>query len=365
MLAFLSPHGATPSTLPNANSGDDPMARPASKFAVIQNDKSRDELVTLWKTHPLHYTRVRAHAILLSGQEYTVKQITEIFGVDRDSVASWIDRFNTAGAASLEDDDRPGASPGLDEEEQAKLRDLFKRFPNRPSHVRSELEKVTGKSVCRETIRRYAKRFGLSWKRFRRNLRKMRDEKAFRVAQAELAELLAEPDLDVVYFDESGFSVKGVIPYGWTTKGERASVPITGNRGSSVQVLGLKRQDGGVNSYLHKGTVNSEIVISVLDDYSSQLVRTTVVVLDNSPCHTSGAFSNRLEEWKKRGLLVYFLPPYSPELNGIEPFWKKLKYQLLSPGAWEKFRTLIANLTSKLVQIGETTYLPSMQNYAE
>jgi hypothetical protein len=66
-----------------------------------------------------------------------VKQITEIFfGVDRDSVASWIDRFNTGGATSLEHNVRPGGDPGLDDEEQAKLRWLFKRFPNRPSHVR-------------------------------------------------------------------------------------------------------------------------------------------------------------------------------------------------------------------------------------
>jgi hypothetical protein len=144
-----------------------------------------------------------------------------------------------------------------------------------------------------------------------------------------LTELLAEPDLDIVYFKEPGFSIKGVIPYGWTTKGERASMPFTGNRGSSVQVLGLKRQDGEVNSYLHKGTVNSETVISVLDDYSSQPVRTTVIVLDNSPCHTSGAFKNRLEVWKKRGLLVDPLPTYSPELNGIEPFWKKLGFNSL------------------------------------
>ena len=58
------------------------MAGPASKFAVIQNDASRDELVTLWKTHPHHCTRVRAHAILLSAQKKTIKDFAEIFGFD-------------------------------------------------------------------------------------------------------------------------------------------------------------------------------------------------------------------------------------------------------------------------------------------
>lgn len=31
---------------------------------------------------------------------------------------------------------------------------------------------------------------------------------------------------------------------------------------------------------------------------------------------------------------VYHLPPYGPELNAIERFWKKLKYQLLPVAAW-------------------------------
>lgn len=341
------------------------MARPASKFANISSDEAREELVTLWKTHPHHYTRVRAHAILLSGQKYTIKQITEIFGVDRDSVASWIDRFNAAGATALEDDDRPGGPPALNEDEQATLRDLFKRFPNRPARVQSELERLTGKSLCRETIRRYARRFGLSWKRFKRDLRKKRDEKAFRTAQAELAELLSEPELDVVYFDEAGFSVKGVVPYGWTPVGERASVPTTGNQGSVVQALGLAHQNGDVAAYLHQGTVRSETVMAVLDDYCRQLDRTTVVILDNASCHQSAAFHERMEYWSERGLLVYYLPPYSPELNAIERLWRKLKYQYLPPTAWEKCKTLISTLTSKLAEIGEVTYLPSMQRYAQ
>lgn len=341
------------------------MARPASKFAVIPDDQSRKELVTLWKTHPHHYTRVRAHAILLSSEEYTVKQITEIFGVDRDSVRSWIDRFNEGGATALKDEDRPGGPPGLDDEEQATLRELFERFPNRPARVQSELERLTGKSVCRETIRRYAKRFGLSWKRFKRDLRKKRDEKLFRTAQSELAELLAEPDLDVVYFDEAGFSVKGVVPYGWTPIGERASVPLTGNQGSSVQALGLEHQNGEASVYLHRGTVNTQTVISVLDDYSRQIDRTTVIILDNASCHRSAAFQDQVETWAERGLLVYYLPPYSPELNAIERLWKKIKYQYLPPTAWERLRTLISTLTSTLTEIGEVTFLPSMERYAQ
>jgi hypothetical protein len=43
---------------------------------------------------------------------------------------------------------------------------------------------------------------------------------------------------------------------------------------------------------------------------------------------------------------------------------EKTRFQLLAPGAREKFRTLIDNLTSKLVEIDAANYLPSMQSYA-
>ena len=75
-----------------------------------------------------------------------------------------------------------------------------------------------------------------------------------------------------------------------------------------------------------QATLRNLFIISVLDDYSSQIDRTTVIVLDNASRHTSAAFCDRLETGAERGLLVYHIPPYSPELNTIELLWKKLKY---------------------------------------
>lgn len=341
------------------------MARPSTKFADVISEEQRKELTDMWKSHHCHYTRVRAHAVLLSGQGYEISQIVDIFGVDRDSVSSWIDRFNQSGANSLEDKDHPGAPPMLDEKEQEVLKQLFNKYPNRPSKILTELETQTGKKMSKWSLRNYASRFGLSWKRFRRSLKQKRDEKAFRLAQQELAELVADPELNVVYFDEAGFSLKGVVPYGWQPTGQRYDVPVTGAHGSNVQVLGLESQDGTTAAYLHKGYVTSETVIEVFDDYCETLTETTVVVLDNASCHTSGAFHARLDDWAEQGLLVYHLPPYSPELNPIERFWKKLKYQLLPAQAWERFQGLLATLTTTLVEFGEVTYMPSIHNYAE
>ncbi|MBB3210607.1 archaellum biogenesis protein FlaJ (TadC family) [Rhodopirellula rubra] len=64
-------------------------------------------------------------------------------------------------------------------------------------------------------------------------------------------------------------------------------------------------------------------------------------------------------------MLVYNIPPYSPELNAIERLWKKLKYQLMPANAWERFKTMLDTLTSKLAELGEVTYMPSLHHYAE
>lgn len=341
------------------------MARPASKFASIKNPLQRDELTALWKTDPHHYTRMRAHAVLLSSEGFDVSTLCRIFSVDRDSITSWIDRFELGGPEALKDADRPGGPQKLSQEDQKILKELFAQFPHWPSKVLAELQQRTGKQIAESTLRDYARRLNLKWKRLGRSLRKQRDQQAFERARQELAELLEEPELDVVYFDEAGLSLKGVVPYGWQPVGERLEVPVTGAHGSTIQVLGLQHADGSVDSYLHKGPVGSETVIAVLEDYSTRIARPTVVVLDSASVHTSSAFRDALEHWAERGLRVYHLPPYSPELNAIERFWKKLKYQLLPVGAWESFTTLLGHATTALCALGETTYLPSLEGYAE
>src|SRR6056297_44126 len=100
-------------------------------------------------------------AICLRGQGYEISRISDIFGVDRDSVSSWIDRFNQGGADALEDADHPGPPPMLDEQEQEVLKRLFKKHPNRPAKILEELERETGKKMSKWTLPNYAKQAGV------------------------------------------------------------------------------------------------------------------------------------------------------------------------------------------------------------
>jgi transposase len=50
-----------------------------------------------------------------------------------------------------------------------------------------------------------------------------------------------------------------------------------------------------------------------------------VVVLDNASSHRSHAVRDALPRLEERGIRLYYLPPYSPELNAIEPLFGVIK----------------------------------------
>ncbi|MDR2810274.1 MAG: transposase [Tannerellaceae bacterium] len=36
---------------------------------------------------------------------------------------------------------------------------------------------------------------------------------------------------------------------------------------------------------------------------------------------------SKIQQWLKQDLFIFFLPPYSPELNMIEILWRFIKYK--------------------------------------
>ncbi len=139
-MAFASISRALPGTL---HGRIQIMARPVTKYAKVSK-KQRDQLRHLLRTHRLPSHRRRAHAILLSDQEYAAAEIAEIIEAHPESVRVWIDQFNEHGIDGLEDRPRSGGTPMLNDDQQQSLRDLMETFPNQPRKVISELASETG-----------------------------------------------------------------------------------------------------------------------------------------------------------------------------------------------------------------------------
>jgi transposase len=199
-----------------------------------------------------------------------------------------------------------------------------------------------GIEVTKKTLKRFLKSLGYSYKRARAKIKKQ-DDKKFQEAKKEIEHLKGEvakdDSLNLYFFDESSFSLTPNIPYGWSPKNE--TIMLEATRSKSLKVLGFLGLDNQLKSYTTMGTIDALFVISIFDDFVEQLPKNTktIVILDNAPTHTSKLFQAKIEKWKAQGLILYFLPTYSPELNRIEILWRFMKYH------WIEIKDYASTLT--------------------
>lgn len=310
--------------------------------------------------HTAHSTRCRAHAILLSSKRRSVYEIGVIFGVTEATVRDWLDCWESKGRHGMEDEPRDGTPPKLNEQEQKQIIDLLEQNPQQPRVVLEEVKAKTGKTINPRTLRHMARKAGSHWKRLKRSLKKHRNKERFAMAMKELKELKEMPDVDLVYADGSGFSTSAIVGHAWQRVGQRLEIQISGGTRQSVQVLGFEHRDGRVQAYLHRDTVTRSTVVSPIQDFLKMVSSTTVLILDNAFPHTCNLIKQYVEEWGERHLILYFLPPYSPELNGIVHLWHKLKYQIMPPTTWETIEKLTLTLKATIAKLSSVKPLPPM-----
>lgn len=140
------------------------------------------------------------------------------------------------------------------------------------------------------------------------------------------------------------------MPYGWQPVGHCRELPT--ERSATITVLGWLSSDQSFDCCTVEGSVNSACVAACFDAFCERLRRTTVVVLDNSPTHTSAEFRQNLPRWEAQGLECYYVPPYSPELNLIEILWKQIKHRWLPLSAYNPGAPFREYLHDVLVGIG-------------
>ena len=325
---------------------------------IYINQLTTEEILTLnemHKKHPLHFSRIRAHAILLSYQGISVPMICTIYPVCRQTVSTWFSKWNEFGICGLVDSSGRGRPPLLDDKQKSGVIKRVKQSPRSLKSVLSDLEIELGITVSIDTLKLICKQAGLVWKRVRKSLRSKRNQYKFDAATVEIKELIQqhkENDIDLCYFDESGFTLEPCVPYAWQPIGETIEIPSS--KSQRLNVLGFVNQDCKFDSFVFEGRINSSVVVACIDEFSHHIKIPTTLIIDNASTHTSNEFNENLERWKGRGLTIYRIPPYSPELNIIEIVWRKIKYEWLPFSAYESYNSLKQELFKVLSNIGKT-----------
>ena len=137
--------------------------------------------------------------------------------------------------------------------------------------------------------------------------------------------------LRLVFLDEAGSHIAMTRDYGRAPRGERVHGSVPRNRGEVTTMLGAL-DVRGIRAMM---TVEGGTDADVFEAFTEQVLvpklrRGDIVVLDNVGAHKPDRIRQLVEE---AGARLLFLPPYSPDLNPIEPAWSKLKGILKDFGA--------------------------------
>lgn len=129
----------------------------------------------------------------------------------------------------------------------------------------------------------------------------------------------------------------------WVRKGERKRVPYENPEGRRVNALAALDKHGAAPALYRAtkaGSFQAEHLLRFFADLPA-VSTPTVVVLDNGSIHRSRVVRDARPALWAAGIYLYFLPPYSPHLNEIEPAFRVIKHDGLPARRYATVPSLI------------------------
>ena len=200
---------------------------------------------------------------------------------------------------------------------------------------------------------------GAGYKRIRKRPRGKPSPQLYEYKTGKLQELEKEADdgkTDLYYADESHVCTEGYVPYGWQFPGEDVSVPS--QKGDRLNIFGMTARDNRYEGFTSRESINSAKLADFLDRLSMRhRPKKTVIVLDNASIHRSKIIREMRPVWEKRNLFLFYLPPYSPQLNIAETLWRMLKGKWIRPQDYESADSLFYAANSALAAVGTSLFI--------
>jgi transposase len=159
-----------------------------------------------------------------------------------------------------------------------------------------------------------------------------------------------QPKLDpkkLVFIDETAATTNMTRRYGRNRRGERLVCKVPHGHWKTSTFVAALRHNRVTAPLLLDGAMNGTSFLAYVEQVLvPTLRRGDVVVMDNVSVHKVAGVREAIEA---RGAILFYLPPYSPDLNPIEQFFSKLKALLRKAAArsidalWNAIGSLLAD----------------------
>ncbi len=278
--------------------------------------------------------RKRGVAAVQSGESPTA--VAAALGVNLRSVFRWLAEYRRGGWGQLEARKRGGRPPKLDGKA---LRWIYNAVANKnplqfefpfalwtAAMVQTLIAERFEVQLSHSSVCRLLDQLGLSaqrplWRAYQQNPEVVRRwlEKDYpairRRAKREKAQIF--------FADEAG--VRSDYHSG-TTWGRRGHTPVVSSTGArfGANLISAISAQGQLRFMLTKGRVTAAVFIEFLKRLLVNATTPIFVVVDGHPTHRAKSVA-RFVAAQEGQLALFFLPPYSPELNPDEYVWNDLK----------------------------------------
>ena len=158
-----------------------------------------------------------------------------------------------------------------------------------------------------------------------------------------IARRFVDPD-QLVFLDESGAKTNMTRLYGRAPVGERCVDHTPHGHWKTMTMLSAIRAQGVMQdaTVVIDGAMNSETFLAYTEQFLAPALRPgDVVIMDNLSSHKVKGVREAIEAV---GCDLWYLPPYSPDLNPIEKLWSKVKTWLrrVSAGTFKTLSDAVA-----------------------
>jgi transposase len=137
----------------------------------------------------------------------------------------------------------------------------------------------------------------------------------------------------IVYIDEAGIDNREEYPYGYCEIGKRFEALRSGKRTERVSWIAALKEEEILAPMTFTGACNRDLFEMWLEKcLLPKLNRGDIIIIDNASFHKSAAIEDLIAKF---GCELWYLPPYSPDLNPIENWWFVLKNWMRQ--RWDEF----------------------------
>jgi transposase len=193
--------------------------------------------------------------------------------------------------------------------------------------IREILRKVFNIAVSSVTTWRVLRKLGLTPQKplFRAYQQRPEEVKKYLEEEYPLIKKRAKRCNAKIFFEDEA-SMRSDFHAGttWAPRGKTPVVKTTGAR-FKVNMISAISAQGEMRFMVHEGGVDADVFIGFLKRLVAGQDTPIFLILDGHPVHKSVKVKNYVTSLGGK-LELYFLPPYSPELNPDETVWSYVKH---------------------------------------